>query len=141
MSAVGFTLFDTAIGRCGLAWGAAGLVAVQLPDTDERRLRSRLAARATGLETFSPPPFATDAILRIMRLFEGTRDDLATIPLDMAGVPAFHRDVYALTRAIPPGATLTYGEWRSASAMPASPAPSARRSAAIHFRSWCRATA
>ncbi|MQT13568.1 methylated-DNA--[protein]-cysteine S-methyltransferase [Segnochrobactrum spirostomi] len=110
MSAGGFTLFDTAIGRCGLAWGAAGLVAVQLPDPDERGLRSRLAARAPGLETVSPPPFATDAILRIMRLFEGARDDLATVPLDMTGVPTFHRDVYALTRAIPPGATLTYGE-------------------------------
>ena len=30
--------------------------------------------------------------------------------LDMDGVPEFHRRVYELARAIPPGQTLTYGE-------------------------------
>ncbi|MFT6673686.1 MAG: methylated-DNA-[protein]-cysteine S-methyltransferase, partial [Afipia broomeae] len=27
----GFALFDTAIGRCGIAWGDRGLLGVQLP--------------------------------------------------------------------------------------------------------------
>ncbi|RZJ10583.1 MAG: MGMT family protein, partial [Haliea sp.] len=36
--------------------------------------------------------------------------DLSDIPLDMAGVPPFHRRVYEIARAIPPGRVLTYGE-------------------------------
>src|SRR6476646_1586287 len=32
MHARGFTLFDTAIGRCGVAWGGGGIVGVQLPE-------------------------------------------------------------------------------------------------------------
>ena len=27
-----YALFDTAIGRCGLAWGERGVIAAQLPD-------------------------------------------------------------------------------------------------------------
>jgi methylated-DNA-[protein]-cysteine S-methyltransferase len=27
----GFALFDTAIGRCGIAWGERGIVGLQLP--------------------------------------------------------------------------------------------------------------
>ena len=36
MTAHGWTLFDTAIGRRGIAWGERGIVAVQLPEADER---------------------------------------------------------------------------------------------------------
>jgi len=36
MAAHGFTLFDTAIGRCGIAWGERGIVGVQLPESGER---------------------------------------------------------------------------------------------------------
>jgi methylated-DNA-[protein]-cysteine S-methyltransferase len=35
---------------------------------------------------------------------------LLDLPLDMEGVPPFHRRVYELARAIPPGEVLTYGE-------------------------------
>ena len=32
MSGRAYTIFDTAIGRCGIAWGHDGIVAVQLRD-------------------------------------------------------------------------------------------------------------
>ncbi|HJS02066.1 MAG TPA: cysteine methyltransferase, partial [Variovorax sp.] len=35
MSPEGFALFDTAIGACGIAWGARGIVGVQLPEAGE----------------------------------------------------------------------------------------------------------
>jgi methylated-DNA-[protein]-cysteine S-methyltransferase len=50
------------------------------------------------------------AIVRIQALLAGTRDDLADLPLELEGVPEFHRRVYAVARAIPPGEVLTYGE-------------------------------
>ncbi|HSJ42036.1 MAG TPA: cysteine methyltransferase, partial [Xanthobacteraceae bacterium] len=40
MAEHGFTLFDTEIGRCGIAWGDHGLVALQLPERDESRTRA-----------------------------------------------------------------------------------------------------
>src|SRR5262249_4620515 len=48
MTERGYTLFDTAIGRCGIAWTKRGIVATCLPETDERRTRARLARRCPG---------------------------------------------------------------------------------------------
>ena len=42
---IGLALFDTAIGRCGVAWGDAGLRGVQLPEADDARTRAELLAR------------------------------------------------------------------------------------------------
>ena len=75
-------LFETAIGPCGIAWTQAALAAVQLPE----------------------------AIARVQALLAGARDDLCDLPLEMDGVPPFHQRVYEITRAIPPGEVLTYGE-------------------------------
>jgi methylated-DNA-[protein]-cysteine S-methyltransferase len=106
----GFALFDTAIGRCGIAWSARGIVAVQLPEADERKTRARLLRRAQAASEQPPPPAVRDAIEGIITLFAGEAADLSTIVLDMDGVPPFNRCVYEITRTIPPGATLTYGD-------------------------------
>ena len=37
----GFSLFDTGIGRCGIAWSSAGLSGMQLPEPDEARALCR----------------------------------------------------------------------------------------------------
>jgi methylated-DNA-[protein]-cysteine S-methyltransferase len=57
-----------------------------------------------------PPAFVQAAVVRVQRLLEGARDDLCDLPLDLATVPEFHRRVYEVARAIPPGEVLTYGE-------------------------------
>ena len=38
----GYSIFDTAIGRCGIAWGELGVVGVQLPEAREIETRKRL---------------------------------------------------------------------------------------------------
>jgi methylated-DNA-[protein]-cysteine S-methyltransferase len=50
------------------------------------------------------------AIERVQRLLQGERDDLSDLPLALDTVPEFHRRVYEIARAIPPGEVLTYGE-------------------------------
>jgi methylated-DNA-[protein]-cysteine S-methyltransferase len=50
------------------------------------------------------------AIARIRQLLAGAKDDLCDLPLALDGVPPFHQRVYEVTRAIPPGEVLTYGE-------------------------------
>ena len=42
----GFALFETVIGRCGIAWSGAGLSGLQLPESDEARERLEKAGIA-----------------------------------------------------------------------------------------------
>jgi methylated-DNA-[protein]-cysteine S-methyltransferase len=110
METTGFTLFDTALGACGIAWGPRGVVSVQLPDRDEWALRRHIRrAVRDGVEA-APPAHVRRAIEEIVALLDGEPRDLSAVVLDMERVPEFNRRVYAVARAIPPGETLTYGE-------------------------------
>ena len=113
MVTLGYTLFTTPLGCCGIAWGQQALTCVQLPEADEAVTRQRMARRFPDCAEDMPPPFVLDAIAAITALLEGRPTeprDLTHLPLDMEGVPPFHQRVYELTRRIPPGATMTYGE-------------------------------
>ncbi len=105
-----YTLFDTALGRCALAWAERGIVAVQLPQPSEAQTRARLKQRYERLEEATPPAAVQAAIDRIVALLEGRLVDLSEIDLDLSACPEFNRQVYAIARTIPPGATLTYGD-------------------------------
>jgi len=106
----GFTIFDTAIGRCGIAWNARAIVAAGLPEKDDDTLRERLLRRCLGATEQAPPPTVRRAIDGVVALLAGGTADLSDVALDMDGVPAFNRRIYEITRSIPPGSTLTYGE-------------------------------
>jgi methylated-DNA-[protein]-cysteine S-methyltransferase len=108
--ALGCCLFDTAIGPCAIAWTDSALAAVQLPETSEEGTLQRLLRYTGDAPVQEPPAFVRAAIARIQALLQGAADDLADLPLAMEGVPDFQRRVYAVTRAIPPGEVLTYGE-------------------------------
>ena len=110
MTAYGFTLFDTAIGRCGVAWSDRGVVGVQLPEAGELETRERMLRRFPAAAEVPPPPKVRLAIDRIVALLQGEPSDLSAIALDMEGVAPFHRRVYEVARTIPPGKTLAYGE-------------------------------
>jgi methylated-DNA-[protein]-cysteine S-methyltransferase len=110
MMAYGFTLFDTAIGRCGVAWSDRGLVGVQLPEASELQARERMLRRFPAAAETPPPPEVRDAIEGIIALLQGEPSDLSVIALDMEDVAPFHRRVYEVARLIPPGKTLAYGE-------------------------------
>lgn len=110
MTASAYILFDTAIGRCGIVWGERGIAAVYLPESNERQTRARLLRRFPGAAESAPPAEVQSAVEAIAALLAGERRDLSAIPLDLEGVPEFHRRVYEIARTIPPGETLTYGE-------------------------------
>jgi O-6-methylguanine DNA methyltransferase len=110
MSADGFTLFDTAIGRCGIAWGARGVVGVQLPEARELETRARVVRRFPAAREAQPPPNVQRALDGIVGLLLGEASDLSAVPLDLDSVPPFHRRVYEVARTIPAGATLSYGD-------------------------------
>ena len=110
MTAQGFTLFDTSIGRCGIAWNGRGIVGVQLPESREPETRARLLRHYPDAIEASPPPDIQRALDRIVALLAGEAADLSVAVLDMHRVPPFHRRVYEVARTIPPGGTLSYGE-------------------------------
>lgn len=110
MTAVGYTLFETAIGRCGIAWSEGGVVLVQLPEQSEEATRARIVGCFPGVDETTAPADLQRAIDGIVSLLCGEPIDLSTVKLDMEGVPAFHRRVYDVARRIPPGSTVSYGE-------------------------------
>jgi methylated-DNA-[protein]-cysteine S-methyltransferase len=105
-----FALFDTAIGTCGVAWTEHGISDVLLPGRSVEHTRRQLTTRYGADAQAVPPPAVASAILAIVRLLDGEPEDLADVPLDLAGVPEFNRQVYAVARTIRPGATLCYGD-------------------------------
>jgi methylated-DNA-[protein]-cysteine S-methyltransferase len=110
MTGLGYTIFDTGIGRCGIAWGPSGVIGVQLPEARELDTRRRLFQLYPDARELRPPLNAEIAIEGIAALLRGGDSDLSDITLDMTGIPAFNQRVYALVRQIPRGETRTYAE-------------------------------
>ncbi|WP_026869072.1 methylated-DNA--[protein]-cysteine S-methyltransferase [Inquilinus limosus] len=105
-----YTLFETALGTCGIAWGLRGITGVQLPGSSAATTRTRLLRRCPGAEEGEPTPEIRQVIDRITALLRGEPAELSAVPLDLDRVPEFERRVYAIARGIPPGSTMTYGE-------------------------------
>ena len=120
MAAISCALFDTPIGRCGLAWGDQGIRALQLPEGSDTKTVGRLWRSADGLPGEAPAPDGlratptaapiAQAIAEVTGLLEGRLFDLSGIELDQRTIAPFQRRVYAAARAIPAGQTVTYGE-------------------------------
>ena len=105
-----YTLFETAIGPCGIAWSERGILAVRFAEGDEAKTREKLLRRVPGATESKPTPAVQHAIDGVVALLRGERRDLRDIVIDDANTPAFNRKVYAVARQIPPGETMTYGE-------------------------------
>jgi len=110
MAGRGFTVFDTGIGRCGIAWSDGGVVGVQLPEAREIETRRRLFQLYPEARETRPPFPVEIAIEGIVALLRGQAGDFADVALDFEGIPAFNRRVYEFARRIPRGETRTYGE-------------------------------
>lgn len=107
--------FDTALGRCGIVWSRLGIVASRLPDVSPAQLQRRYPG---AVVTADLPAAVRAAVEGVCGLLAGELRDLRDVVLDERGIPAFRREVHALTRAIPPGQTRTYGEIAAALGQP-----------------------
>ena len=110
MTGRSYSIFDTGIGRCGIAWSPAGIIGVQLPEVRELDTRRRLYQLYPDARELRPPPSIDAAIEGITALLRGAACDFTDVALDLAGIPAFNQRVYAYVRAIPRGETRTYAE-------------------------------
>ncbi|HEY7999107.1 MAG TPA: methylated-DNA--[protein]-cysteine S-methyltransferase [Pseudolabrys sp.] len=105
-----YTLFETAIGTCGIVWTARGVCGMQLPEKDTAATLARVHRRHPTAIEASPPPAIRHAIDGIVALLRGEPRDLTDIEIDNSDTPEFNARVYAVARTIPPGQTMTYGE-------------------------------
>jgi methylated-DNA-[protein]-cysteine S-methyltransferase len=110
MAGLGYTLFDTPIGSCGLTWNEVGITGLQLPEKTAAATRARVQRRWPGVAETVPPAHIQRAIDQVLKLLDDGKTDLTDIPLDLSATPDFNQRVYEAARAIPPGQTLTYGE-------------------------------
>jgi methylated-DNA-[protein]-cysteine S-methyltransferase len=118
-----YSLFDTAIGRCAIAWSHQGIVGVQLPEAREIDTRRRLFHLYPEARETRPPPNAEAAIEGIVALLHGETRDFADITLDMSGIHVFDQRVYQVAQQIPRGQTLTYDELARKMGTPSSVRP------------------
>jgi methylated-DNA-[protein]-cysteine S-methyltransferase len=110
MAGRGYSIFDTAIGRCGIAWGELGVVGAQLPEAREIETRRRLFQLYPEAREQRPPLNAEIAIEGMVALLRGGAADFSQVALDMTGIAGFNQRVYHYARTIPRGETRTYGE-------------------------------
>lgn len=105
-----FSLFPTPLGACGIAWSGEIVVATHLPESSKAATTARLSARIPGAEEGDPPPAITRAIASMAALLGGEKTNMAFIACDFSRIDPFATKVYAATRSIPAGETLTYGD-------------------------------
>jgi methylated-DNA-[protein]-cysteine S-methyltransferase len=110
MRNLAYALFQTSIGGCGIAWGAQGVAAVQLPETNPSATVARLLRAHQDANSRRPGPDQQRIIDDIVALLAGQARDLRYVRLDVARAPPFHQRVFDVVRAIAPGQTRTYGE-------------------------------
>jgi methylated-DNA-[protein]-cysteine S-methyltransferase len=94
--------FDTPLGTCAVRWTEAGIAGVRLP--------SPRTAELPRIEDAGEVPDAVrDAIAGIVAVLDGAPLDLGFVVLDEGDLEPWRQEVYAATRRIPPGTTVTYG--------------------------------
>ena len=105
-----FTLFETPIGRCAIAWNDRGIAGILLPSATDEATRAAVKVRFPGAREASPTAEVQRIVDAIVAMLRGESNDLREVPIDLAGLPPFARRVYEMARTIPPGQTRSYGE-------------------------------
>lgn len=113
---LGFMLFPTALGHCGIGWSAHAITGCQLPDATAQQTEAVMHQRFAPATPLPPPAWVAAVVADVQALLAGDASAharLAPVPLDMALAPPFHREVWEAARRIPLGETLLYGELAS----------------------------
>ncbi|MEO7111872.1 MAG: methylated-DNA--[protein]-cysteine S-methyltransferase [Polyangiaceae bacterium] len=103
-----YTLFDSSLGACGIAWEDDVLIAMNLPQRTRRETEAHLKSiGATKSKTV--PKWVERTMRAVAAQIDGRTQNFSRLKLDEARVPPFHRRVYEAAREIPSGQTETYG--------------------------------
>jgi methylated-DNA-[protein]-cysteine S-methyltransferase len=109
-AAIGYTLFDTAFGVCGIAWSKCGVVRLALPERTPAETETRVRRQAETNARVQPPRVIATIIRKVQRYFEGDAIDFSQVAIDLSAEPDFERRVYKALRGVSWGLTVSYGE-------------------------------
>jgi methylated-DNA-[protein]-cysteine S-methyltransferase len=104
-----WTMLETDIGQCGLAWSPAGLTRVQLPESNSAATEVRLQRHARLRWEGPLPDNMTTCATKLLRYCSGEREDFVGVVLDMSALSKFDARMYELLRSVGWGTTITYG--------------------------------
>ncbi|HKQ69396.1 MAG TPA: methylated-DNA--[protein]-cysteine S-methyltransferase [Polyangiaceae bacterium] len=104
-----YALFDSVIGRCGIAWNERGVTRVGLPEASLASTVARVGAGG-AVNTTEPPAPMRRIMKRLTQHLAGELQDLDDLPLDFEGLQPFAARVYRAARKVSAGRTVTYGE-------------------------------
>jgi len=105
-----YTIFDTKLGACGIAWNERGVTAFQLPEATRQQTESRIARNASATRAKSVPKKIAGIIKRAQKHLAGDAQDFRDVAVDLDNRAEFSKRVYAVCHAIPSGRTMSYGE-------------------------------
>jgi O-6-methylguanine DNA methyltransferase len=100
--------FETALGLFALGWTERGLARVLLPDTSQKAMIERL--ERAGARPGTPTRMIMSVMDRIEDYAEGRMVEFSGVPLDLTGIPDFHRRTYERLVQVEWGRTMTYGD-------------------------------
>jgi methylated-DNA-[protein]-cysteine S-methyltransferase len=105
-----YTLFDTAIGVCAVAWNESGLTHFRLPGASRAAPEARVQKRSGATRSDNPPAPIKALIADAQRYFAGEEVDFSAVAVDLSALSAFQRELYQSLRSVGWGRTTTYGE-------------------------------
>ncbi len=101
-------VFDTPWGRIGIEASGRGVTCVVLPGAADRAKLADLAQRAKEAAPAAAKGH-TERAEREVREYLAGRRQAFTVPVDLDGVPTFHRQVLRTLVAVRCGETVSYG--------------------------------
>lgn len=117
MKGLAYSLFDTPLGSCGIAWrestGHAAPDAVaffQLPESTSELTESRIAKSCGASKPSVPPEQIAQIIFRVCKHLDGDIQNFRDVPVDLNSAGPFVQRVCEAARDIPLGKTVTYAD-------------------------------
>lgn len=104
-----FHIFETAVGRCAIAWRGEKIAGVLLPAANDDAMQKAVRRRDDKAVEAAPPPFVQAAIEKIVALCRGEPVSFEGAVLDRAAIEPFAARVYDILLRTPFGETTTYG--------------------------------
>ncbi len=108
---VRWSVFETALGPCGIAWTSRGLLRLQLPEASREATRRRLLAGLPEAEEDARgAPWVRSLVKRVRLHLSGRPQDFAGVPVDFADASPASCAVWRAARRVAAGRTASYGE-------------------------------
>jgi methylated-DNA-[protein]-cysteine S-methyltransferase len=113
---VAYSLFETPLGWCGIAWSetadadSSAVTFLQLPEATAEITKSRIARNSAGKCIVDIPILVKNIQQRVIQHLQGDLQDFRDIPVDLSAAGPFVRRVCEAAREIPVGQTVTYAD-------------------------------